>query len=105
DGDRLRDTTELRLPAIFFTRRAPPLPPDLPLDLRAIVAKALDKNSDERYQSMRDLVIDLKRVLQASPAETKERRTGFRRRWMLPALAFVIAASSAVYVLRQNDYF
>jgi hypothetical protein len=24
---------------------------------------------------------------------------------MLPALAFVIAASSAVYVLRQNDYF
>jgi Tol biopolymer transport system component len=51
-------------------------------------------------------VVDLKRVLQASPAGTKKQRTGFRRRWTVPALAaFIIAVSTAVYVLRQNDYF
>jgi serine/threonine protein kinase/Tol biopolymer transport system component len=84
----------------------PPLPPDLPLELRAAVAKALDKNPGERYQSMRDLVVDLKRVLQASPAETGKRQTGFRRRWTVLAIAaFMIAASIAVYGLRQNDYF
>src|SRR5206468_3572575 len=84
----------------------PPLPPALPLGLRAAVAKALHKNSDERYQSMRDLVVDLKRVLEASPAETRKQRTGFWPRWTVPALAaFIIAASSAVYLLRQNDYF
>jgi serine/threonine protein kinase/Tol biopolymer transport system component len=84
----------------------PPLPLDLPLELRAVVVKALDKNSDERYQSMLDLVVDLKRVLQASPAESRKQRTGFRRRWTVPALAaFIIAASAAAYVARKNDYF
>jgi Tol biopolymer transport system component len=70
-----------------------------------VVAKALEKNPDERYQSMRDLEVDLKRVLQASPAETSKQRTGFRRRWRAAALsAFIIAASTAVYVLRKSDY-
>ena len=84
----------------------PPLPPNLPMDLRATVAKALDKNSDERYQSMHDVVVDLKRVLHGSPAERRKQRTGFRRRWTLPALAgFIIAASTTAYVARKNDYF
>jgi Tol biopolymer transport system component len=85
----------------------PPLPPEFPLDLRVAVAKALEKNPDKRYQSMRDLVSDLKRVLQASPTVTaSKQRIGFRQRWTAAALsAFMVAACTAVYVLGQNDYF
>jgi serine/threonine protein kinase/Tol biopolymer transport system component len=84
----------------------PALPPDLPPELRAAVAKALNKSPDERYQSMRNLVADLKRVLQASPAQTTKQRTGIARRWAVPALAtFLITATVALYLLRDSDYF
>ena len=46
-----------------ITHSAPgPLADDLPVALRMAVEKALDKDPAERYQSMRELVVDLKRV-------------------------------------------
>ena len=54
--------TELdRLQAIVDAA-ATPLPPELPDALRAIVEKALEREPADRYQSMRDLVVDLRRV-------------------------------------------
>ncbi|HLJ48113.1 MAG TPA: protein kinase [Bryobacteraceae bacterium] len=43
---------------------------DLPLALRMIVDKALEKDPADRYQSMRDLVVDLKRVSRQKEDET-----------------------------------
>ena len=40
-----------------------PLLTDLPIALRLVIEKALANNPDERYQSMRELVVDLRRVL------------------------------------------
>jgi Tol biopolymer transport system component len=40
----------------------PPLPQDVPLFLRFIVDKALEKDRAERYQGMRELVVDLRRL-------------------------------------------
>src|SRR5579884_370804 len=40
-----------------------PLPETLPTGLRASVEKALEKNPEDRYQRMRDLLLDLQRVL------------------------------------------
>ncbi len=42
-----------------------PLPEEVPLPLRMVVEKALEKNPADRFQSMRDLVVDLRRVLRA----------------------------------------
>lgn len=47
-----------------------PLPPDVPAELRTIVAKALEHNPDDRYQTMHDLVVDLRRVVRRSGVET-----------------------------------
>jgi len=40
-----------------------PLDPSLPVALRLIIEKALEKDPAERYQSMREVVVDLRRVL------------------------------------------
>ena len=45
-----------------------PLPADVPEPLRAIVDKAIEKDPAERYQSMRDLVVDLRRVARRTAA-------------------------------------
>jgi serine/threonine protein kinase/Tfp pilus assembly protein PilF len=39
------------------------LPEDVPAALRAVVEKALEKDPADRYQSMRELVVDLRRLL------------------------------------------
>jgi hypothetical protein len=43
-----------------------PLGEDVPAALRGIVEKALEKNPADRYQTMRDLVVDLRRVVRGS---------------------------------------
>jgi hypothetical protein len=44
----------------------PPLPEAIPASLRAILDKALEKDPRDRYQSMRDVVVDLRRALRGS---------------------------------------
>ena len=51
-------------------RTLPPLPADVPAELRTIVAKALEQDPADRYQSMRDLVVDLRRIVRRSGIET-----------------------------------
>src|SRR5262249_52974377 len=36
--------------------------PDIPAELRNLVEKALEKDPGDRYQSMREIVVDLKRI-------------------------------------------
>ena len=45
---------------------AGPLPDDVPLPLRMVVEKALEKDPADRFQSMRDMVVDLRRVVRQS---------------------------------------
>ena len=47
-------------------RAAGPLPEDVPLPLRMVVEKALEKDPADRFQSMRDMVVDLRRVVRQS---------------------------------------
>jgi Tol biopolymer transport system component len=44
----------------------PPVPDTVPAPLRMIIEKSLEKKPAERYQSMRDLVVDLRRLLRQS---------------------------------------
>ena len=64
--------TDLELLQTIISRPAQPLEelrPDLPMGLRMVVDKALEKDPAERYQTMRDLVVDLRRALRQKGEE------------------------------------
>jgi serine/threonine protein kinase/TolB-like protein/Flp pilus assembly protein TadD len=46
--------------------------PDVPLEMVRIVTKALSKNRDERYQTIQDMLIDLKRLRRGLEFEEEE---------------------------------
>jgi serine/threonine protein kinase/Tol biopolymer transport system component len=47
----------------------PPLPETVPAGLRSIVEKALESDPADRYQSMRELVVDLRRLVRQKAAD------------------------------------
>ena len=51
-------------------RAAEPLPDDVPVPLRMIVEKSLEKDPADRFQTMRDMVVDLRRVARQSVEAT-----------------------------------
>jgi len=78
----------------------PPLGEEIPAALRAMVEKALEKDPGERYQSMRDLVVDLQRLRRTPDAAAAAGRTGkkHRNRWLPWALAAALAAGLALWM-------
>jgi formylglycine-generating enzyme required for sulfatase activity len=58
--------TDLELLQTIIHAPPAPLDADLPQALRAIVEKAIEKDPADRYQTMRDFVVDLRRVVRAS---------------------------------------
>ena len=90
---------------------ATPLGQDVPLPLRSIVEKALEKNPAERYQSMRDLVVDLRRatrqtVPEPAPAPVRSDKLGGRSwKWIaagwikMGAVALVAIAGGIGWIL------
>ncbi len=52
-----------------------PLPEALPVDIRLVLEKALAKDPADRYQSMREFAIDLKRAARRKPDESIARST------------------------------
>jgi serine/threonine protein kinase/formylglycine-generating enzyme required for sulfatase activity len=69
--------TELDLMHAVMHHEPEPLPVEIPEPLRTIVAKAIEKDPAERYQSMRDLVVDLKRVARRTDAGAAPGAAGF----------------------------
>jgi TolB-like protein/Tfp pilus assembly protein PilF len=67
---------------------APALPEELPVLLRAVVEKALEKDPADRYQTMRDLVVDLRKVARQEPPQPAGIATS--RRWQIVGLAAAV---------------
>ena len=69
---------------------------DVPLQLQMIVEKALEKDPAERYQSMRDLVVDLRRIGREKASTAPETSVTPRRRWplMVGAGALVVGIAA-----------
>ena len=96
--------------AAILTAEPPPLSgvsPDVPLELESILQKALRKNSDERYQTIREMLVEL-RILKGklqpenSLSQTKPRaeflpgKIKRRKRSVLVTLAASLLAGAAV---------
>ncbi len=68
--------SELEVLQCVIHGNAAPLGPDIPVPLRMIVEKALEKDAADRYQSMRDLVVDLRRVARRRPEDSGQVAAG-----------------------------
>ncbi|MBZ5636123.1 MAG: protein kinase [Acidobacteriia bacterium] len=83
----------------------PPLPEDLPSGPRAMVEKALESDPAERYQTMRDLVVDLRRLVRqkADSSAAKAVPAVTRRSWLWGgAAALLPVAGAAIWLLRRG---
>ncbi len=87
---------------------------DIPAPLRALVEKALEKDPADRYQSMREMVVDLRRLLRQTTAEVIAEVPSTpvapvnRRPWMMAAsVAVAVLALAGFFAWRlvQSDYF
>ena len=72
-------STDLEKLQTIIHGAAPALAEDIPTALRAVAEKALEKDAADRYQSMRELVIDLRRLTRQraeAPASATPRPAG-----------------------------
>lgn len=94
--------TDLELLQTIIHGTPHPLPDNVPAGARAVVEKALEKDPAERYQSMPEMVIDLRRLLRQSGETAAPPRPARRIRWAAAAvvMAMALAAGSALIVWR-----
>jgi serine/threonine protein kinase len=93
----------------------PPVPlgelrPDVPYELRMIVEKALEKEPGDRYQSARELTVDLRRFQRMPISGTARIATPPqqpRRRWIAAIVLGCVLLSAAVllWYLQRRDFF
>jgi serine/threonine protein kinase/Tol biopolymer transport system component len=101
--------SDLEVLQAIVNATSPPLPESLPSALQSVVEKALEKDPADRYQSMRDLVVDLRRALrQKEEASAANAVVGpapvSRRSWMIGAGAVLAAAAGAgAWLLRRGS--
>ena len=88
-------TTDLHVVEGILHQAPPQLDETVPAALREIVARAPEKDPADRYQSMRELVVDLRRTVRQT-AETPARPEAAPRRGWVAAtmIAFFLAAGA-----------
>src|SRR2546425_8049414 len=97
------NTTAVLFDGILNKTPMPPgrLNPEAPAELERIIGKALEKDREARYQSAKDLLVDLRRLKRdtdsgKSPARSTVPAPPRRRVLVFVALALVLVAA-AVY--------
>jgi eukaryotic-like serine/threonine-protein kinase len=85
----------------------PPLPDEIPEALKSVVEKTLEKEPADRYQTMRDLVVDLRRIARRSSAslpmaKPAPRRTATWLAWGIAATAVAALAAVSLGALRRS---
>jgi serine/threonine protein kinase/Tfp pilus assembly protein PilF len=68
----------------------PPLGGDVPPELIAMVAKALEKDPEHRYQSMKEMVADFRRLTHQSQVTIAAPKPRFRWKWAAAVLVLVL---------------
>jgi serine/threonine protein kinase/tetratricopeptide (TPR) repeat protein len=97
--------TDLHVVEAVLNDAPAPLSEEIPPELRGVVEKALEKDPADRYQSMRDFVVDLRRVgRNTGTASTTALRAAPRprRRWLLAGVAAVALIAVAGFWWRAT---
>ncbi|HZI59863.1 MAG TPA: protein kinase [Pyrinomonadaceae bacterium] len=83
---------------------------EIPAELERIIRKCLEKNRENRYQSARELLIDLKNLrrdlesdAQVAPRIPTETKSNARNRLLLLVAGVLILSIVAVYYLTRHD--
>jgi serine/threonine protein kinase len=103
--------TDLERLQALLNRPAPPLAEsslDLPAGLRNVVEKALEKDPAERYQTARELVVDLRRLARQSAETTASASSGIAGRRLavygsLCTAAILVVAAATIFFLRNKS--
>jgi Tol biopolymer transport system component/tRNA A-37 threonylcarbamoyl transferase component Bud32 len=83
-----------------------PLPARLPAALRMLADKALEKDPADRFQSMRDMVVDLRRVVRQNPEAQARWRIAWPRhmsRWVAAAVVLALLVAAALLAPRSRQ--
>ena len=82
-----------------------PIAADLPTQLRMLVDKALEKDPAHRYQTMREMVVDLKALIRHSEQRTvpASARPGRRLKWGIAAIMVAVIAGVGWFAGRVRD--
>ena len=94
--------TDLEILQTIIHGAPQPLPEDVPPEMRVVVEKAMEKDPADRYQAMRELVIDLRRLARrpgqaphrdvaAAPLGSVDPGGPTRRWWFVAAAGLLVA--------------
>jgi len=96
--------TDLETLQTIIHGKAEPLPADVEAPLRAIVDKALRKDPSERYQSMREMVLDLRRLMRQSGETVSPRPSrSLRLKWGVSLVLVALVAALASIWFRSGQ--
>ena len=84
--------------AHILQMQPPPLAGRVPQEFDRMVRKCLEKKREQRYQTARDLLVDLKNLQRDSPRPAP---AAPRNAWLAAAVGLVLAAGTGAYLLRQ----
>jgi Tol biopolymer transport system component/tRNA A-37 threonylcarbamoyl transferase component Bud32 len=88
--------TEADVLHAIIHRPPAPLPEEVPFPVRLLIEKALEKDPASRYQSMHEMVVDLRRLVRQSGEAAKPTTARARSRWTFVEL---MAAAAVIAVL------
>ena len=92
-------TTDLEALQRIQHQAPEPLGQEIPPALRMLVEKALEKDPARRYQSMREMVVDLRRLTRVTPRAEPAAATHIAKRWKA-----IAAAATALLALFAAGY-
>jgi len=96
-----RGSTDLEVLLAIAHRSADPLPESIPLPLRELIERALQKDPAQRVQTMREVVADLRRLVRQSATTPGPARRRARPLAWAAAVALLAVAVSAAIVMRR----
>lgn len=97
--------TELEVLKTIIHGEPSPLSADVPQPVRGVIEKALEKDPAERYQSMREMAVDLRRVVRHSGETAAAAPAAHSSRRRIAYIGAALGVAAAVLLILGLKYF